>query len=85
MKAKAGDWLIVHGRDHHEHHALILTVHGPDGDPPFTVRWSDDGHEAMVFPGPDATVMTHEAYQEHNEAVARRAMSIQSELLHSAE
>jgi hypothetical protein len=34
----------------------VLEVHGTDGGPPFLVRWSDTGHESLVFPGPDATV-----------------------------
>jgi hypothetical protein len=33
----------------------VLEVRGPDGDPPYLVRWSD-GHEGLVFPGPDASV-----------------------------
>jgi hypothetical protein len=33
----------------------ILRV-GPDGSGPFLVRWSDDGHETLFFPGPDAHV-----------------------------
>ncbi len=36
--------------------AEILEVHGDDGAPPYVVRWSDDGHEGLVFPGPDAFV-----------------------------
>jgi hypothetical protein len=31
-------------------------VHGDNGGPPFMVRWQDSGHEALVFPGPDAHV-----------------------------
>jgi len=34
----------------------ILEVRGEDGGPPYVVRWSDNGHEALVFPGPDAVV-----------------------------
>jgi len=39
-----------------EKDAVILEVRGREGSPPYYVRWSDDGHEALVFPGPDATV-----------------------------
>ena len=28
----------------------------PDGSPPYTVRWLNDDHESVVFPGPDARV-----------------------------
>jgi hypothetical protein len=58
MKAKAGDRLVVtsgHVGDR-VRDAEILEVHGPDGEPPFLVRWSDSGHQGLVFPGPDATV-----------------------------
>lgn len=24
--------------------------------PPYQVRWGDNGHESLFFPGPDATV-----------------------------
>jgi hypothetical protein len=34
----------------------ILEVHGPDGSPPYLVRWDDDGHVGLVFPGTDALV-----------------------------
>jgi hypothetical protein len=58
MKAKSGDRLII--RPHHlgeaGHDAEILEVLGPAGDPPFRVRWEDDGREALIFPGTDAWV-----------------------------
>lgn len=66
MFAAVGDRLVVHnvhvgekGRD-----GEILEVHGDDGAPPYVVRWSDDGHESLIFPGPDATVQ----HFEHDEA-----------------
>lgn len=34
----------------------ILEVQGENGAPPFVVRWSD-GHEGLVYPGPDAHVV----------------------------
>jgi hypothetical protein len=60
MHAQPGDWLVVEGRDiaHHARRAEILSVHSPDGGPPYRVRWTDDGHEALVVPGPDAHVVT---------------------------
>jgi hypothetical protein len=33
----------------------IVEVRGADGGPPYLVRY-EDGHEAVVFPGPDAVV-----------------------------
>jgi hypothetical protein len=56
--AQAGDRLVVPG--HHQgepvRDAEILEVHHADGTPPYVVRWSDTGDEALVFPGPDAHV-----------------------------
>jgi hypothetical protein len=58
MRAEVGDRLVVKG--HHvgepDKDAEILEVRGDDGGPPFLVRWSDDGHEGLVWPGPDAFV-----------------------------
>jgi hypothetical protein len=34
----------------------VLEVHGPDGEPPYVVRWSDTGEEGLFFPGSDASV-----------------------------
>jgi len=60
MRAQPGDWLVVQGRDidHHARRAQILSVHSPEGEPPYRVRWADDGHEALLVPGPDAHVVT---------------------------
>ena len=33
----------------------VLEVRGPHGEPPYLVRWAD-GHECLMFPGPDAHV-----------------------------
>jgi hypothetical protein len=57
MHAAVGDQIVV--RSPHEGGArdgTIVEVHGPDGSPPYTVRWSGDAHTSLVFPGPDATV-----------------------------
>ncbi len=58
MRADVGDRLVVKG--HHQGEAdrdgEILEVHGAYGVPPYLVRWSDDGHVGLLFPGPDATV-----------------------------
>lgn len=64
LDAKPGDRLVVHGhrQGEPERDGEILEVRGPDGSPPFRVRWSDSGHEAIFYPGSDA----------HVEHVARR-------------
>jgi len=58
MQADVGDRLVVKG--HHagepDRDGEILEVHGADGAPPYLVRWSDDGHVGLVFPGADALV-----------------------------
>jgi hypothetical protein len=58
MRAAVGDRIVIKG--HHvgepDRDAEILEVRGPDGGPPYLVRWSDDGHEGLFFPGSDAVV-----------------------------
>ena len=58
MHASVGDRLIVHSThvDGPVRDGEILEVHGPDGEPPYVVRWSDNGHEGLICPGPDASV-----------------------------
>lgn len=58
MRAKPGDRLVFKGRrvGDPEKDALILEVHGDHGEAPYLVRWSDDGHEGLVYPGSDAVV-----------------------------
>ena len=57
MRAAVGDRLHVHGRvvGTPDQVAEIIEVRGPDGAPPYLVRHAD-GHEALVFPGSDASV-----------------------------
>jgi len=57
MKASVGDRIDVRGRHAGEggRWGQILDVRGPDGSPPYLVRWSD-GHEGLFFPGPDAAI-----------------------------
>ncbi|MEV6904916.1 DUF1918 domain-containing protein [Amycolatopsis sp. NPDC051372] len=60
MHAQPGDWLVVKGVrvDLPEQRGRIFAVGGPDGTPPFSVRWLADDHVSTVFPGPDAIVAT---------------------------
>lgn len=58
MQANVGDHLVVEsskvGTPRRE--GEIVEVKGPDGGPPYVVRWSD-GHEGLTYPGPDAHVV----------------------------
>ena len=60
MQPAVGDRLVVEsskvGSPRRE--GEIIEVRGPDGGPPYLVRWSD-GHEGLSYPGPDAHV-THD-------------------------
>ena len=68
MYAEVGDRLVIRG--HHqgapERDAEILEVLGEDGGPPYRVRWDEDGHVSLLFPGSDA-VVEHLAHH-HNYA-----------------
>ncbi|HEV2784608.1 MAG TPA: DUF1918 domain-containing protein [Actinophytocola sp.] len=57
MHAAVGDRLHVHGRHVGNADQLgeIIEVRGADGAPPYLVRYPD-GHEALVFPGPDSVI-----------------------------
>ncbi len=62
MKANIGDKIVVRG--HHvgepDIDAEILEIRGPDGAPPYLVRWSEDGREGLYFPGPDAQLVHYD-------------------------
>lgn len=60
MRAHTGDWLILKGRPKSSAagRAMVLEAHGPEGSAPFLVRWIESGHQALVFPGPDAVIVT---------------------------
>ena len=58
MRAQPGDWLVVHSHTDQGvvRRAEIVSTHAY-GEPPFTVSWTDDNHESVVFPGPDAQII----------------------------
>ncbi len=58
MHAAVGDRIVVHSRKvgDAERRGEIVETHGPDGTPPFVVRWDTDGHQGLLFPGPDVDV-----------------------------
>ncbi|MEU1075391.1 MULTISPECIES: DUF1918 domain-containing protein [unclassified Streptomyces] len=57
MRASVGDRLLVHGRTvgQHDRSVEVIEVLGPDGSPPYRVRF-EDGHETLMSPGPDTVV-----------------------------
>ena len=58
MHAHVGDRLVVEGSKVGTpiKEGEVLEVRGPDGTPPYVVKW-DDGHEGLTFPGPDAHIV----------------------------
>lgn len=58
MRGSVGDRIIIKATHVGEPNrdGEVLEVHGADGQPPYLVRWSDTGHEALVFPGPDSEI-----------------------------
>ena len=58
VSARSGDRIVVrpHRLGERTRDGEILKVVGDDGQPPFVVRWSDDGHVSRLYPGPDAVV-----------------------------
>lgn len=58
MQANVGDRLLVEGHKVGDprREGEVVEVRGADGMPPYVVRWAD-GHEGLVFPGPDAHVV----------------------------
>jgi Domain of unknown function (DUF1918) len=62
MLAQVGDEPTIRGRHQgdEERHGEIIAVDGPDGAPPYLVRWRD-GHESLFFGSSDAEVEHHPA------------------------
>ena len=82
MKAEVGDWLVIKGVavDRPEQRGLITEVHSVDGSPPYVVRWLDSEHEATVFPGSDAIIVTaaeqHAADEKARQRISRTQASL---------
>ena len=58
MHANIGDHILIKGHrvGEHDRECEVLEVRGPDGGSPYVVRWEDDGHEGLYFPGTDAAL-----------------------------
>ncbi|MFN6545080.1 DUF1918 domain-containing protein [Mycolicibacterium nivoides] len=85
MKAKVGDWLVIKGTtvDKSEQRGLITEVRSSDGSPPYQVRWLANDHTAVVFPGPDAVVVTAPEQRAADERAQRRFGTVQSAIAQS--
>jgi hypothetical protein len=57
MRADVGDRIVIrsHRIGEPTRDGEVLET-GPDGGPPFRVRWGDTGHEGLFFPSSDAYV-----------------------------
>lgn len=62
MQASVGDRIVIKGHriGEPERDCEVLEVKGPEGAPPYVVRWDEDGREALFFPGSDASVQHFE-------------------------
>ena len=62
LRASPGDRLVIKGHQTGDpgRDAEILEVLGPDGEPPYVVRWEEDGHVSELYPGSDAYVQHFE-------------------------
>jgi hypothetical protein len=65
VRASVGDRIVIKGRHIGEpdRDCEVLEVRGSDGGPPYLVCWGDSGHQALFFPGPDASVQHFEHHQ----------------------
>jgi hypothetical protein len=79
MRAEAGDWLVVKGTvvDAPDQVGQIVEVRTRDGGPPYVVKWVRDGHQALVFPGPDAIVVSAAEMSRRQEHERERIAKLQ--------
>jgi hypothetical protein len=81
MQASVGDWLIVksHTDDRHSRRGVILSVH-EGGVPPYRVKWVDQEHEVLFFPGPDAEIVTSARLGELDHTQGQRIAAVQASI-----
>jgi hypothetical protein len=58
MIAHVGDRITLEGTHFGDARrvGVVLAVARPDGNPPYQVRWLDDGRTTLIFPGAEAHV-----------------------------
>ena len=81
MKAHVGDWLVMHSHTdtRHEQKAEILRT-GRGGAPPYAVRWVDDDRESLVFPGPDAQILSPAEQAERDRSTSALIDQVQASI-----
>lgn len=62
MQAAVGDRIVIksHRIGQPDRDCEVVAVRGPNGGPPYLVRWGDTGHETLFFPGSDAALQHFE-------------------------
>jgi len=58
MLAQVGDRIVVKGTHTGDkvRVGVVEALRHSDGTPPYEVRWLDDGHRGLIFPGPETHV-----------------------------
>lgn len=61
LRAEAGDTLVIDaaGQAGLPRVGTIVAVSGPDGSPPYLVRWVTGDYESTIIPGPGSHVEKH--------------------------
>lgn len=58
MKARRGDRIVIRSRSvGTPDRGGVIVATRSDGGTPFEVQWDGSDHTALVFPGPDATII----------------------------
>lgn len=70
MRAQVGDQLVADGADSQRVCEIIQLNHA-DGSPPYVVRWLNDGHIALLFPGPYARLVRGTGGKAHHDSSLR--------------
>lgn len=55
MNARVGDRIVLAGDTPRA--GVVTAVGNDEGDPPYRVRWDDDGRVTLIFPGTRARII----------------------------
>jgi uncharacterized protein DUF1918 len=81
MYAKPGDWLLVQSsREATPTRYGEILAAAAGGAPPYTVHWVDTGRTGLVFPGPDAVVISADRRAEIERQQLAHAARVQAEI-----